>query len=55
MNRTTCVDLRLQFSISVFIYLYSTLHSLQVKKKEILLILVSQEIFERKLVVHFFA
>ena len=37
-----------------FIYLYSTLHSLQVKKQfEIWLLLVSQELFERKLVVHF--
>ena len=38
-----------------FIYLYSTLHQSSGKKKqlEIWLILVSQELFERELVVHF--
>ena len=36
-----------------FTYLYSTLHSLQVKNNW--LILVSQELFERKIVAHFFA
>ena len=38
------------------VYLYSILHSRKVKKQlEIRLILVSQALFERKLVVHFFA